>query len=150
MAQAMGSLSVGKDEAVKTGSIYYSSNKKNELTMRTNIWGAVQFPGVHYIPIGTRFLDAISVAGGPVDLADLSSVTLSSHQSDTGKEAMVRTISLSKALSHPEFNPVLKADDVILVKLDRSYEKTQLWLSVGTFVLSAAAFGLLLDQQNKK
>lgn len=150
LAQSTESLSLRKeDPTFKSGSVYYSTNKKNEVTMRTNIWGAVQFPGVHFIPIGTRFTDAISIAGGPTDAADLSNVTLTSKEIGLDGKLNHQNISLNEALAKPNFNPVLKPDDVIFVKSDHSMEKTQMWLSIGTFILSVAAFGLLLDQHNK-
>lgn len=149
-AQISDSLSLRKDDPTfKSGSVYYSTSKKNELTMRTNIWGAVQFPGVHFIPIGTRFIDAISIAGGPNDIADLADVTLTSKETSNAGQVLYQKLSLNDALAKPEFNPVLKPDDVIFVKSDHSREKAQLWLSVGTFILSVAAFGLLLDQNNR-
>lgn len=150
LAQTTESLSLRKEDPnFKSGSVYYSTSKKNELTMRTNIWGAVQFPGVHFIPIGTRFVDAISIAGGPTDIADLGEVTLTSRENGPGGKINYQNLSLTEALAKPDFNPVLKPDDVIFVKADHAREKTQLWLSIGTFILSVAAFGLLLEQNNR-
>lgn len=150
-AQSTDPIAVRKEDSpLKSGGIYYSANKKNELVIRTNIWGAVQYPGVHYIPMGTRFLEAISIAGGPLDLADTSSITLSSKDPSVTTGPAIQTIALNEALAKPENNPVLKPDDIIVIKQDRSMEKTQLWVNVGTFILSAIALGLLIQQNNKK
>lgn len=149
-AQSTDPITLKRDDSnLKSGSIYYSASKKNELVIRTNIWGAVQFPGVHYVPLGTRFLEAISIAGGPVDSADTSSITLSSKISASSKEIQLTTLSLSKSMRDSEFNPLLRPDDIIVIKQDRSTEKLQLWLNVGTFIISAAALGLLIENSRK-
>lgn len=138
---------VKKDDAnLKSGSVYYTSAKKNEVLLKASVWGNVQFPGVHYIPLGTRFLEALSIAGGPLDSANLEEIQLSTRQED---KIIVETLSIEKALADQKYNPVLKPEDIVLVKEDKSYQKTALYLQVGTFILSVAAFGLLLDQRNK-
>jgi hypothetical protein len=149
-AQSADSISLKREDPnLKSGSVYYSASKKNELVIRTNIWGAVQFPGVHYVPLGTRFLEAISIAGGPLDSADTSSISLSSKNSASSKEIQLTKLSLSKSMRDSDFNPLLRPDDIIVIQQDRSTEKLQLWLNVGTFIISAAALGLLIENSKK-
>jgi len=150
-AQSSESLSIKKEEtSQKSGSVYYTTNKKSDIVVKTNIWGAVQYPGVHYIPLGTRFLEAISIAGGPVDRADTKSILLSSKDLNEVSGSRVHTISLEQALAKEEFNRVLKPDDIIIVKEDRTTERVQFYLGIGTFVLSVVALGLLIDDRNKR
>lgn len=135
-----------EDSSHKSGSVYYTANKKDEVLFKASIWGSVQYPGVHYLPLGTRFLEAISIAGGPLDSADLEKIRLSSR---TEGDVAVKNLSINKALSDIQFNPILKADDIIVLSEDKSLQRTSLMLQVGTFILSVAAFGLLMDQHSK-
>ncbi len=147
--ESSSSFFIKKDEdgLQKSGSVYFTSTKKNEVLIKGNIWGSVQYPGVHFVPIGTRVLDALSIAGGPLDKADTDNITLSSKEKNG--DLLVRKISVSKALKDVGYNPVLQADDILIVAEDRSLEKASLYLQAGTFILSVAAFSLLLQQQNK-
>lgn len=142
---AGGAFTVKKDDpSYKTGSIFVSSNKKNEVLLKANIWGAVQFPGVHYIPIGTRFLDAISFAGGPVDSADTDAITLSSKTLSPGSSGLLHELSVNAALRSELSNPVIQPDDIIVVKENRTRENIGLYLAIGTFLISAVALGLVI------
>lgn len=140
---------VRKEEPTfKSGSIFYSSNKKDEVLVKTNIWGAVQFPGVHYMPLGTRFLDAISFAGGPLDSADSEKIILSSKGAKGATQ--LRDLSLKSALASNDDNPVLQPDDIVLVKESHTRENFSLWLQAGTFLISVAALSILISDHNKR
>jgi hypothetical protein len=141
-------FTVHKEEPqFKTGSVFFSSTKKNEVLFKANVWGAVQFPGVHYMPFGSRFLDAISFAGGPIDAANPDHILLSTKE--LGKEPVIRDLSVSKALTSQDFNPVIQPDDIILVKEDHTKSNVTFYLSIGTFLMTAVALGLLVSQNNK-
>ena len=133
------------DNPPKSGSVYVTPTKKNEVLFKASIWGAVQSPGVHYMPMGTRLLDALSMAGGPVERADMDNLILSTHEASG---LMVQKLSVTEALAHTESNPILKPEDVLVVREDRSMENTHLYLQIGTFIFSAIALGLLIKQQN--
>jgi hypothetical protein len=137
---------VQKEEATtKAGSVYVTPTKKNEVLFKASIWGAVQYPGVHYMPLGTRLLDALSLAGGPIEKADMDHLILSSH--DLGN-IKVHTISVTDALENIDHNPLLRPEDVLIVHEDRSIEKTSLYLHIGTFIISTIALGLLINQHH--
>lgn len=143
-----GSYTVHKEEPqLKSGSIFYSSTKKDEVLVKANIWGAVQFPGVHYVPIGTRFLDAVSFAGGPLDNADSENIILSSK---TSKGVQLRGLSLNAALASAENNPVMQPDDIVLVKETHTRERISLAVQIGTLLVSVAALGILVSDHNKR
>lgn len=55
---------------------YYSASPDSTIVMPVNIWGNVREPGLHFVPIGSNLNQSVSVAGGPTDRADLSSVRL--------------------------------------------------------------------------
>jgi len=140
------SFTVRKEEpSYKSGSVFVSSNKKNEVLIKTNVWGAVQFPGVHYIPIGTRFLDAISFAGGPLDSAKTEEIMLTTKALGGASESAMRQLSIKDALATEKNNPILQPDDIILVEESHSREKIALYLAIGTFLVSAAALGLAIS-----
>ncbi len=125
----------------RVGNVFVSSKKKDELLLRTNVWGAVNFPGVHYVPIGTDLINALSIAGGPAENADTENVYLSS--TNEAKGTIVRKISIANALGGSrESNPILNPGDVILIKKNETRENVSLWLSVGTFTLSVIALSL--------
>lgn len=146
--ESAGSYTLRKEEPTyKGGSIFVSSNKKNEVLMKANIWGAVQFPGVHYMPIGTRFLDAISFAGGPLDSAIIDSITLSSKPAAKMTDSSNVNLSVKDALISEKNNPVLQPDDIIFVKEDHTRDRIGLFLAIGTFVLTVAALGIAISNR---
>lgn len=131
----------------RSGSVYYTSNKKDEVLLKGNIWGAVQFPGVHYLPLGTRLLDALSIAGGPIERADQDHVLLST-KTDLG--VAVKDISVRLALADTAYNPYIQADDIIVVKEKHTYENWGLALQAGTFLLTVIVLGLAIDDRNHR
>lgn len=136
----------GNEQNLKSSSVYYASNKKDEVLLKGNIWGAVQFPGVHYLPIGTRLLDALSIAGGPLDTADKDDLILSTR-TPAGLE--VKNISVYQALSDNAYNPYIQAEDIIVVKENHKYQNWNLALQAGTFIISAIALGMIVEDRKK-
>lgn len=136
-----------QDSSPKAGSVYVAPTKKDDVLFKSSIWGAVQYPGIHYIPIGTRLVDAISIAGGPIERANMENITLSSQESSGLK---VYNLSLTEALADANKNPVLKPNDVLVIKEDRSLAKATLYVQIGTFILSAIALSILISDHNKK
>jgi hypothetical protein len=136
-----------EDPQVRQGSVYYTYSKKNEVLFKANIWGSVQYPGVHYLPLGTRFLDGLSIAGGPTEAADTDDIVLSTKAAD-GKPGSMRIISVKQALTNQDLNPVLQPDDVVFIKENRTMIKTTFYLSIGAFLLSAATFAVLVSRSH--
>jgi hypothetical protein len=140
-----GSYTVHKeDPTYKAGSVFVDSDKKNEVLLKANIWGAVQFPGVHYMPFGTRFLDALSFAGGPLDSANSDEITLATKPVANAKGETVRMLSVKDALASEKNNPIIQPDDIIVVNEDHSDAVFFKILAVGTFIVSAAALGVVI------
>ena len=54
----------------------YIANQDGTIMMKVNIWGHIQVPGMHIINDGTDFASLLSIAGGPLDGADLKSIRL--------------------------------------------------------------------------
>ena len=127
----------------KSGSVYITPSRKNEVLFKASVWGAVQNPGVHYLPMGTRMLDALSLAGGPTEKADIKNLTLSSP----GQENGIRKLSLTDAFKTIDGNPILKSNDVLMIPEDKSNEKISIYLQIGTFIFSAIALGLIVERR---
>ena len=100
------------------------------------------------MPLGTRFLDAISFAGGPLESADGDKILLSTKSPKEGTQ--LRSLSLSSALASADNNPILQPDDILLVKESHTRENISLYLSIGTFLISVAALTLLIEDHNKR
>lgn len=49
------------------------------------VTGAVKNPGIYYLPIGSRAIDAVTASGGTLDNADLSVINLASFLEDSQK-----------------------------------------------------------------
>ncbi len=137
----------GDNKEGKLGSVYYATTKKDEVLLKSSIWGAIQFPGVHYLPLGTRFLDALSIAGGPIDMADKENIVLSTH---TKNGLEVKNLSVYKAMTDQAYNPYIQADDILMIKEDQYYKNWNLGIGIGTFVMSAIILGFLVEDRNKK
>lgn len=60
----------------RTNAEYYSASPDSSIVMPVNIWGNVREPGLHFVPIGSSLSQTVSVAGGPTDRADPSSVRI--------------------------------------------------------------------------
>jgi SLBB domain len=132
----------------RSGNIYFSSQKEGELLYKANVWGAVHFPGIHYVSNGTRLLDAISLAGGPLADAKINNIQLTTTE---GGKQKITSYSLSDTLSGNEiYNPLLKPGDVMFVEKSFTDQNVNLWLNVGSFVLSLVAVGILIDDRQDR
>jgi hypothetical protein len=81
----------GGEEVVPTGPIspksgneYFSSNPNYKILMPVHVWGEVNSPGIHYLPVGTSMSLAISAAGGPKADASLPDIRL--NRGDTSRD----------------------------------------------------------------
>jgi len=63
------------------GSVYYSPVVKDKVLIPVHIWGAVQRPGLHFVPMGTNLVEGLSLAGGPTTQANLRRVKVTRGQS---------------------------------------------------------------------
>jgi NADH:ubiquinone oxidoreductase subunit F (NADH-binding) len=103
---------------------FYSTRSTAKVQMAVNIWGEVQQPGIHFVPIGATLTEAVSAAGGPTTDADADELFLR-----RGAE----TWRLDLLAKGPETR--LQADDVVVV--ERNFKRDlPLVLSAVTTVVS--------------
>jgi hypothetical protein len=137
-----------QNPTLKSGNLFVSSKKKDELLLRANIWGAVQTPGIHYFPVGTSLLNAISIAGGPSTDADLDDVSISTSKDGLSE---IKKLSLQEALKGgPESNPEILPGDTIFIGKDDVKQNVSFWMGVGTFVISLVIAGFVISDHAKK
>ncbi len=100
----------------------YIANQDGTIMMKVNIWGHIQNPGMHIINDGTDFASLLSIAGGPLDGANLKSIRLYREIPDkNGKivydidlDNFIRTGSRSNFIS-------LNPNDTIIIPQKFSY-----------------------------
>ena len=63
-----------KEMTKKSGSVFYSTTSKNKPLMPVHFWGEVGSPGLHYIPVDSKLVKGISMAGGGSSSAKLDEV----------------------------------------------------------------------------
>ncbi len=44
---------------------YFNYAEEGDVTMHVSVWGAVRYPGLYEVPIGTQLSELLSIAGGP-------------------------------------------------------------------------------------
>lgn len=112
-----------EDLSKTAGSVYYSPVVKDKVLIPVHIWGAVQRPGLHFVPIGTNLVEGLSLAGGPTTQANLKRVRLTREQ-EMGVEG--KHFNLSRGGQEDAFSLELSAKDTIFVERstfseDRAY-----------------------------
>jgi protein involved in polysaccharide export with SLBB domain len=85
----------------------YVSGDDGIIRIYVNIWGHVKYPGTYLVYDGINVVNAISLAGGPSDGADLKKILLRSAKNSDNK-----TINLEEKVS----SVVLSPFDTIMVQ----------------------------------
>ncbi|MBO6577014.1 MAG: SLBB domain-containing protein [Rhodothermales bacterium] len=44
---------------------YYNYAEQGDVTVHASVWGAVRYPGLYEVPVGTAMSELLSIAGGP-------------------------------------------------------------------------------------
>lgn len=95
------------------GSEYVSGKYPGAVLMKVNLWGAVQKPGIHHIPVKTDLITLLSYAGGPLPEADLDEVFIKRKVKD---QEIRYNIDVEEMLGEEVSQaPRLLANDIVVV-----------------------------------
>lgn len=95
------------------GNEFISGDYPGAVMMKVNLWGAVQKPGIHYVPTKTDLVTILSFAGGPTERANLDDVSI--KRSIAGKTSVIPIDVEELMLSTRDLSPVLEANDIVVV-----------------------------------
>ncbi len=110
-----------------TGNVYYSPVVRDRALIPVHIWGAVQRPGLHFVPTGTSLIEAISIAGGPATNARLRNVRLTRGDSD---QLVNRFFNLTEGGGHEAYLYELQARDNIFIERSLLVENRNFYTSL--------------------
>ena len=88
----------------------YITGEDGVPRMSINVWGHVKYPGTYLVYDGIDILTGLSLAGGPMKGANLSSISIVSRNGKT------QTINLKNILENNNFSDIeLKPHDTIYI-----------------------------------
>lgn len=111
--------------------------------MRVNLWGAVNRPGIHHIPVKTDLMSLLSYAGGPTSKAMLEEVTIKREVGNTRKLITIDVEELIQGVSHHHVE--LAPNDVVVIQhneplIDKDTLSVVTMISVIMSTILTAAF----------
>jgi len=114
---------IGLEEIAKNGVNYYNYADKEKVNFEVSVWGFVKNPGRYLIPADTRFLDLITLCGGPLVESKMDDVRLLRMKNDSLNinEDKIIYLNYSDFLGEEKFtsnnrqNPILYPGDMILI-----------------------------------
>jgi NADH:ubiquinone oxidoreductase subunit F (NADH-binding) len=116
-ASAQNTSYLGLENLAKSGGAeFISGNQPGTVLMKVNLWGAVNRPGIHHVPIRTDLMSLMSYAGGPTGKAILDKVTIKRETENTRKLIKVDVEELIQGESH--YNVELAPNDIIVIPTD--------------------------------
>lgn len=132
------------------GNEFISGDYPGAVLMKVNLWGAVQKPGIHYIPARTDLLTLMSYAGGPTERAQMDDVVI--KRSIAGKERSIEIDANDIIYSSGAKSPVLEPNDVVVIatKTPAVSNDTLAIMTVVSGVLSIALVGFIISNQFQK
>ncbi len=149
-AQSSSYLGVQKFDQAR-GAEYVSGSQPGTVLMRVNLWGAVNKPGIHHIPVKTDLMALMSYAGGPAHDAILDEVTIKRESGNTRKLIKVDVEELIHGVSH--HNVELAPNDIVVIPkdeplIDKDTLAVVTMISVIMSTILAAAFIDKAQSQN--
>ena len=133
--------------AKNAGTVFYSPVVKGKVLIPVHIWGEVQRPGLHFIPIGASLIDGLSMAGGLTAQADTDNIRLS-HKVDEKLET--KYFDLSEGGNTEAFFTELKPRDTIFAEKSTFREDRGYYTSLIGVVATILSSVLILDQIKKR
>jgi hypothetical protein len=132
-----------KEIGKASGAVFYSSTNKNKALMPINFWGEVNRSGLHYVPVDTKLIKGLSLAGGASGRGDLEEVSIA--RSFDGKIKKLE-FDLSGGGNTEAHEFVLRPGDTVYIPNDRFYENRSYYTSLVS-VLVTILSGIFLYQR---
>ena len=132
-----------------SGSIFYSPTIKGKVLIPVHFWGEVTKSGLHFVPIDSTLINALSLAGGPTGKANLEEIKLT-RRSGSGK-VDTTMFDLSEGGEGKTLEFKMKPDDTIFIKKSTFSEDRAYYTSL-TGVIATVLSSILLyrEVQNSK
>ena len=127
---------------------YEASSIPGEVLLSVSILGAVGRPGVYRIPKLTELQRLLALAGGPLEVAQLDSVTIKRTVDD---HPLIIHVDLKKELSEPsETRFQLQSDDIIMVPAKEPLisSNTLAFFGVISTILTIIASAIIISKNN--
>lgn len=120
---------------------YYSWFQADDVTMKVHVWGAIGSAGMWEVPVGMRFMDLISLAGGPEigTRDDKTNFTLRIRVERVvdGATTIVFDQTMKNSITILEDDFALQDQDMILVEsLSKARVTWRSWLAPFTTIAS--------------
>ena len=132
-----------KNVSKQPGSLYYNPSVKGKALMPIHFWGRVNKAGLHFVPLETKLIDGISMAGGPSSNADLSEVVITTNRN--GKRERLE-LDLEGGGDLSVDNYTLNPGDTIFLKKDSYMENRSYYTSLFGVVATILSSVLLYQQ----
>ena len=147
-AQSSSYLGVGNFD-FNRGAEYTSGNQPGTVLMRVNLWGAVQRPGIHNIPVKSGLMELVSYAGGPTADAKLKEVTIKRELGKSRKLIKVNVDELVRGVSHHHLE--LSPNDIVVIPRDKPLVDNDTLTVVGlvSIIMSTVLSAVLIDQNSR-
>lgn len=136
---------LGQAEQTRTNSAgYYYHHLPGEATIQLQVSGAVLFPGLYEVSVGSDLRRVLALAGGPrLDVLDRQSDRRVRLTLFRPQEGAIYVSSLDVASVYPELIPALQQDDSILV--DVLTRRRFGWQDAATVIGALGTFGFLIQ-----
>ncbi|NLL48213.1 MAG: hypothetical protein GX249_06485 [Firmicutes bacterium] len=109
------------------GDVVYVPASKSQIL----VLGMVKNPGVYSLPVGARVMDAIALAGGPVERAALENVGIYRDGSIEGSDIVAMGQDKVLFTGDANENPLLQAGDIIYIPETSKPDWTKIFGFVG-------------------
>ncbi|MEM7647183.1 MAG: SLBB domain-containing protein [Pseudomonadota bacterium] len=148
-AQTTGYLGIPK-LTKQGGAEYVSGDSPGTVLMRVNLWGAVNRPGIHHVPVKTDLMALVSYAGGPSNKALLDEVTIKRQVGNTRKLIKVDVEELISGVSHHHVE--LAPNDIVVIPAKKPLigNDTIVIVSLASVVISAILAITIIEQNNNR
>ena len=140
-------LSLSKELQISgKGNEFVSGDYPGAVLMKVNLWGAIQKPGIHYIPARTDLITLLSYAGGPNEKALLGDVIIKRWAG--GKEVVMEVDVQDLLTSTGEKSPQLESNDVIIIPAARPAvsQDTISIIGLAASIVSIALAGFVISK----